>query len=267
MAWLHIHYHSEILKMPVAMEVLLPQHITGGINKVEHPGPYKTLYLLHGMGHDQTAWMRYTSIERYVQGLPIAVVMPAGHLSWYTDMAYGRDYFRFITEELPKVCERMFPLSTSREDRFIAGLSMGGYGAMKAGLLASESFSVAASFSGVMDIYEVFDYMNEKNAGDVFGDMGSIKSRDNDLFKAAEGLSKSDEKLPKLYMWCGTEDSLYESNIRFKEHALKLGLTLTYEEEPGDHQWKYWDKCIERLISWLPLNHFTEGEGRQQLWL
>lgn len=258
MAWLHIHYNSEILKMPVAMEVLLPQSDTGENRKFDYPEPYKTLYLLHGMGDDHTSWMRRTSIERYVEGLPIAVVMPAGHLGFYTDMAYGRDYFRFITEELPKVCERMFHLSKYREDRFIAGVSMGGYGAMKAGLLAPEKFSIAASFSGDMDVLEVFDYIDKNLAQDVFGDKDKIEHSNNDLFEAVEIFMELKEYASKFYMWCGTEDFLYEGNKKFKEHALKLGLPLTYEEGPGDHQWKYWDRCIENFLKMIPINKDKE---------
>jgi putative tributyrin esterase len=262
MAWLHVHYNSEVLRMPVPMEVLLPQHVAGGSRRVEDPGPYQTLYLLHGMSDDHTAWMRRTSVERYVEKLPLAVVMPAGHLGWYTDMVYGKDYFKFITEELPTICERMFPLSSSREDRFIAGLSMGGYGAMKAGLLSSNTFCAAASFSGAMDTMDVFNRIDEKLSSDVFGSREVLKGSKNDLFAAAEKLAQSDKLRSELYMWCGTDDFLYDANIRFKEHALKLGLPLTYEEGPGDHQWKYWDKCIERILQWLPLKS-SNGEERR----
>lgn len=255
MAWLHVHFNSEILRMPVPMEVLLPQHISGGSRKVEHPGPYQTLYLLHGMNGDNTVWMRRTSIERYAEGLPLAIVMPAGHLGWYTDMVYGKDYFKFITEELPTICERMFPLSSKREDRFIAGLSMGGYGAMKAGLLKPETYSAAASFSGAMDILQVYDGLDKNMVSDIFGSRESLTGSVNDLFTAATNLAKSASLSPNLYMWCGTEDFLYEANVRFKDHAAKLGLPLTYEEGPGDHSWSYWDKCIERTLKWLPLHN------------
>jgi putative tributyrin esterase len=253
MAWLHVHYHSEILRMPVPLEVLLPQHVSGGSRKVNDSGSYPTLYLLHGMRDDHTAWMRRTSVERYVEGLPLAVVMPAGHLGWYTDMAYGRDYFRFITEELPALCERMFPLSGRREERFIAGASMGGYGALKAGLLAPDTFCAAASFSGAMDMMSLFDRLSPGLAADIFGNKDALKGSVNDLFAAAEHLAKSDKQRSDLYMWCGTEDSLYDENVRFKEHVLKLGLPLTFEEGPGSHKWKHWDLCIERLIGRLML--------------
>lgn len=254
MAWLHVNYHSEVLGMPVPMEVLLPQHIAGGWRTVEHPGPYQTLYLLHGMSDNQSSWMRRTSVERYVEQRPLAVIMPAGHLGWYTDMVYGPNYFTFLTEELPAICERMFPLSTKREDRFIAGLSMGGYGAMKAGLIKPDVYRAAASFSGAMDISQLHERIDGSLLERIFGHVNEIKGSENDLFTQAKRLADSNSEKPDLYMWCGTEDFLYEHNIRFKEHALQLGLPLTYEEGPGDHTWKHWDRCIEHILTnWLPL--------------
>jgi putative tributyrin esterase len=253
MAWLHVHYHSETLRMPVPMEVLLPQHVAGGSHKADDPGPYQTVYLLHGMTDDHTAWIRRTSVERYVERLPLAVVMPAGHLGWYTDMAYGRDYFKFITEELPAICERMFPLSGERKDRFIAGLSMGGYGALKAGMLAPDKYSAAASFSGAFNMMKLYDRLSPELVADVFGSKEALIGSLNDPFAAAEKLAKSDSQPPNFYMWCGTEDFLYDDNVRLRERLLQLGLPLTYEEGPGGHEWKHWDRCVERIIDWLPL--------------
>lgn len=259
MAWLHVHFHSEALRMPVPMEVLLPQHVAGGTRRTGDPGPYQALYLLHGRSDDHTAWMRRTSVERYVERLPLAVVMPAGHLGWYADAALGRDYFRFISEELPAVCERLFPLSADREDRFIAGLSMGGYGAMKAGLRAPGTFAAAASFSGALDVLATYDRLGPQAVSDILGSRESLQGGFDDLFAAAKALAASGEPKPDLYMWCGTEDFLYDQNVRFRDHARRLGLPLTYEEGPGDHQWSYWDRCIERILQWLPVR----GSGNE----
>jgi putative tributyrin esterase len=263
MAWLHVHYYSETLRMPVPMEILLPQHVSGGSRGTSDPGPYQTLYLLHGRSDDQTAWMRRTIVERLVEGLPLAVVMPAGHLGYYTDMAYGRDYFRFIAEELPALCERMFPLSAGREDRFIAGASMGGYGAMKAGLLAGETFGAAASLSGALRVEGVYERLDPKLAADIFGDRQSLTGSLNDLFTAAERLVHSDKPRTPLYAWCGTEDYLYEDHKYFGELASRIGLPLTWEKGPGNHDWKYWDKALERLLEWLPIRSTLSLEGRK----
>jgi S-formylglutathione hydrolase FrmB len=87
----------------------------------------------------------------------------------------------------------------------------------------------------------------------IFGDPALIRGSENDLFALAEKLKASGKELPKIYMWCGTEDFLYRENIRMKKHLDALGFDLTYEESPGDHQWKYWDEKIQSVLKWLPL--------------
>jgi S-formylglutathione hydrolase FrmB len=220
---------------------------------------YRTLYLLHGHSDDHTAWQRWTSIERYVDGLDLAVVMPSVHLSFYADMAQGGKYWQFISEEVPALVRDMFPLSAERDDNFVAGLSMGGYGAMKLGLSHPDRFAAAASLSGAVDIREVVKGHGDPNdelwlasMRTIFGDLSKVPGSDNDLFTLAEKVSKSSLK-PKLYQCCGTEDFLYADNIRFRDFIRKLPLDLTYEEGPGEHNWAYWDKMIQNIIAWLPL--------------
>ena len=112
---------------------------------------------LHGHADDHTSWQRFTSIERYAEGLNLAVVMPAVHLSFYNDMAHGGKYWQFISEEVPAVVRDLFPLSSERKDNFVAGLSMGGYGAYKLASTYPERFAAAASLSGALDIRAVVD--------------------------------------------------------------------------------------------------------------
>lgn len=109
-----------------------------GMNGSQKKSSYPVLYLLHGLSDDHTIWHRRTSIERYVSALGLAVVMPNVGKSFYTDMANGGNYFTFITEELPTLVQSYFPVSAKREDNFIAGLSMGGYGAFKVALSCPE---------------------------------------------------------------------------------------------------------------------------------
>ncbi len=129
MALLHVNFFSEVLGMSMNMDVILPQRTSGqiGMKGNRKDGKYPVLYLLHGMSDDHTIWQRRTSIERYVSELGIAVVMPTVHLSFYTDMKYGINYWTFISIELPSICREFFPnMSDRREDTFAAGLSMGG---------------------------------------------------------------------------------------------------------------------------------------------
>src|SRR5512139_1235538 len=123
-----VKFHSYVLDLRNTMYVLLPQR-TMEERKSRRAPKYRTLYLLHGHSDDHTAWQRWTSIERYAEGLNLAVVMPAVHLSFYNDMVHGGKYWQFISEEVPTLARDMFSLTSRREDNFVAGLSMGGYGA------------------------------------------------------------------------------------------------------------------------------------------
>ena len=247
MAILHIDFFSRALGRSAQMDAILPD-ARGTAEK-----PWKTLYLLHGMTDDYTAWQRWTSIERYAEEYGIAVIMPDTRLGWYTDTAAGERYFSFVSDELIRISRRMFPsLSHQKEDTFVAGLSMGGYGAMKCALKKPETFCKAASLSGALDIYGVTQLdppLGEKGYWeDIFGPIEAIRGSENDVFAAAEALTAD---RPELFMWCGTEDFLYTMNTAMRDHLMKLGYKLTYSESSGDHNWKYWDREIQNVLAWM----------------
>ena len=257
MALMHVNFFSEVLGMCANMDVIIPQQTKGqiGMEGIASDGPYKTMYLLHGMSDDHTIWQRRTSIERYASKLGIAVVMPTTHLAFYTDTTYGMRYWTFISEELPQICREFFPrMSGRKEDTLAAGLSMGGYGAWKLGLGASETFGAAASLSGALDmasdLHRNSDGERDRLFHGIFGDAQQLKGSDNDLFALADKLAAEKKDLPRLYAWCGTEDFLYQDNLRAWEHVKKLGFDLTCEESAGDHQWKYWDEKIQDVLRW-----------------
>ena len=251
-----VKFFSETLGLYCAMYVLLPQRsFADAKNKSQKK--YRTLYLLHGHSDDHTAWQRWTSIERYVEGLNLAVVMPAVNLSFYTDMAHGGKYWQFISEEVPAVVRDIFSLSSERKDNYVAGLSMGGYGAFKLALTCPERYAAAASLSGAVDIREVVkghDHPEDKawleEMRTVFGDLSKVLGSKHDLFTLTKKVAKGDVK-PRLYQCCGTEDFLHADNVRFRDAVRKLPLDLTYEEGPGEHNWAYWDKMIQNVLAWM----------------
>lgn len=266
MALLHCDFFSEALGMGASMNVILPQPLSdGGSGAIGIDGTaggatehgYPTLWLLHGLSDDHTAWCRRTAIERYVSGLNLAVVMPAVGRSYYADMAHGQKYWTFISQELPSVCRRMFRLSSRREDNFVAGLSMGGYGAFKLALNFPERYAAAASLSGALDPAGLFETMPDRRAEwvDMFGDPPRIEGTLNDLRSGAFALAGGTHKDMPLYQCCGTADFLFEQNLRYRDHANGLGLNLTYEQHDGaDHEWGYWDQQIQRVLDWLPMD-------------
>src|ERR671939_265941 len=154
MVHLRCDFFSEALSLSTSMTVLLPQQTTTQIGLAGRAvsGPPPVLYLLHGLSDDDTIWLRRTSIERYVAPLGLAVVMPQVHRSFYTDEAYGGRYWTFVSQELPELVGRFFRVSQRREDTFVAGLSMGGYGALKLALRRPERFAAAASLSGALGV-------------------------------------------------------------------------------------------------------------------
>lgn len=258
MAFLQCDFFSEVLGLSCSMNVILPQTARGqiGMDSVAKSGKHPVLWLLHGSSDDHTIWMRRTSIERYAAAHGLAVVMPAANLSYYRDMLDGPRYGTFIREELPEIARGFFPLSDRREDNFIAGLSMGGYGAFLLALSAPEKFAAAASLSGVLDIawlHERRDAGWLARAKALFGNPEDVAGSDADLLALATKLVHSGAPPPALYACCGTEDGLLETNRRFSRHAGEIGLPLTYEEHPGEHEWGYWDQQIQRVLEWLPI--------------
>ena len=257
MALIHCDFFSDVLGLSTSMVVVLPQATAGqiGMPSVAGREQFPTLYLLHGLSDDHTIWQRRTSVERYVADLGLAVVMPAVHRSFYTDMARGYPYWTFVSEELPRLARSFFPLSDRREENFVAGLSMGGYGAFKLALRCPDRFCAAASLSGALDVATLLAEKPEREAewANVFGDLDALAGSENDLLHLAERLAASDAPKPRLFQWCGTDDGLYANNLRARDRLLELGLDLAYSEGPGGHEWGCWDRHIQDVLRWLPL--------------
>jgi putative tributyrin esterase len=255
MALLQCNFYSQVLGLASTMLVILPEPASSEKRIPIQDQRYPTLYLLHGRSDDHTIWQRRTSIERYVKDLNLAVVMPAVERSFYTDMAAGLRYWTFISEELPVIARNFFPLSERREENYVAGLSMGGYGAFKLALSHPEHYAAAASLSGALDVAGLMQTQPEpeqQELKNIFGDLTNLVQSPNDLFYLAEQLVQSGKPRPHLYQCCGTEDILYEGNQRFRAHAQAIGLEMTYEEGPAGHEWWYWDQQIQRVLAWLP---------------
>ena len=214
-----------------------------------------TLYLLHGLSDDATTWARRTSIERYATELGIAVVMPQVAKSFYSDEVYGDPYWTFLTEELPVLARSFFHLSDRREDTFVAGLSMGGYGAFQWALRKPEQIAAAASLSGALDVASLHEAVLERGEGfevlrKVYGDT-SVRGTDSDLLHLLSTVDPA--TLPALYQMCGTEDFLLQSNLDFRDTAARHGVPVTVDLRPGDHSWGLWDTTVQDVLAWLPL--------------
>jgi putative tributyrin esterase len=230
-------YKSEALEKHVQAEVLLPDPKVAG--------PWHVMFLLHGLSDDQTIWMRRTSIERHVDGLPLIVVMPDGGRGWYSDAIQGYAYGTAIGEELPDLIRNTFP---TRAPWAISGLSMGGYGALKLALRYPETFHSAVSHSGALEMAR-----RPPHRGDAFDDEAlrifgeDSAGGENDLFALVGKLRPS--KMPLLRFDCGTDDFLIESNRAFDRHLQGLEVGHQYQEFSGGHDWGYWDEHVREGIA------------------
>ncbi len=238
MATINLTHSSASLGKKTNVSIIVPDNINGNA---------KVLYLLHGLSDNNCTWLERSSVARYVFGKNLIVVCPDAGKSFYCNLKGGYGYYDYISKELPQYIESLFPISGDRDDRYIAGLSMGGYGAFKIALSNPDRYAGAASFSGVMDVRErvkmkTFDIMGIVE-GEGFKD-------EYDLFYLAQLASKKTQK-PKLYQWCGTEDFLYSDNVKFRDFIKNLDFDYTYSESPGDHSWEYWDEQIKKTVDFF----------------
>lgn len=243
-------FYSKELTKHVQLNVLIP----GKFRNTNEP--YKTLWLLHGLSDDHSAWMRNSCIERYANENGIAVVMPDVYRSWYTNTAYDANYFNFISKELPEVCHGLFKgMSEKREDNIVGGLSMGGYGALKLALSCPEQYGACISLSGSLDITRKGRHCNLNEWRSIFGfDMESpleLEGSEHDLFALAAKNKSEGKPFPKLYMWCGVDDSLINVNREFDRLLTELEIPHTFETSEGDHTWKWWDLHIQDGIKYV----------------
>jgi S-formylglutathione hydrolase FrmB len=249
MARLTCDFFSPVLGLSTSFVAVVPQ-----AEAPHTPRRWPVLYLLHGLSDDHTTWTRRTSIERYAEAYNLAVVMPAVGRSFYTDMARGLPYWTFVSRELPQIARSLLPLSDKREETYVAGLSMGGYGAYRLALSNPGMFAAAGSFSGALDMATEADGDDpawRAEMSNIFGAPHALAGSAHDLLALASRLGPAERKSLRLYQCCGTEDFLYGVNVRFRDHARSLGLDHTYEEEPGVHEWGYWDLKVRHFLRWL----------------
>ncbi|MEO8352784.1 MAG: alpha/beta hydrolase family protein [Chthoniobacteraceae bacterium] len=262
MALLEVRCFSEVLGMGVSFHVLLPEKTNRqiGMNGGTARDRYPTLYLLHGLSDDHSTWLRRTSIERYAAARNLAVVMPAVARSYYQDMASGPRFWTFLSLELPALCQRWFPLSPDRDQTFAAGLSMGGYGALRLALAQPERFAAAASLSGALDLGQRLRDAGRPGSRislaewkGVFGENLERVPPEADLYALAEKVGRGGGPKPALFLACGTEDELINDSRDFRARLSSIDYPCEYEESPGAHEWGYWDAQIQRVLAWLPL--------------
>lgn len=267
MALIQVSLFSQSLMRTVPVNVLLP------VDKMTMPGqplreekPFKTLYLLHGVFGSYIDWVAGTRIGRFSDEHDLCVVMPSGDNAFYVDQSAGNNFYgEYVGRELVELTRRMFPLSRKREDTYIGGLSMGGYGALRNGLKYSDTFGGIVALSAACHLEEMAArtedtgtmLANKSYAEACFGDLKKLLDSDKNPKYLARQLQSQGKPFPKIYMACGDKDSLLPSNREMVTFLREQGADVTFEVGPGGHEWDFWDTYIQKAIQWLP----TEDSG------
>ncbi len=258
MALIQVNFYSNVLRMSTEITVILPQQEQGiGMVGSQSTQPYPVLWLLHGMSDDHTTWLRRTSIERYVSDLGLAVVMPNAHLSFYENMKNGVPYRTYLTEELPAFLATLFPLSQKREDQFVAGLSMGGYGALLLGLHRPDFYAAIGCFSSGNLVYHTPSLEdNATNNSYLRCNWGvacieDLIGTEADIDVLATRVVEEKKPLPAIYHVCGSEDFLLQSAHHTRDFFTNSPFAYHYVEARGAHEWSFWDFWVQDFLVWL----------------
>ncbi|MDB8544621.1 alpha/beta hydrolase [Turicibacter sanguinis] len=261
MSVLTVNFMSKCLNRNVTYKAIIP--IESSLESDTVP-PFKTLYLLHGMLGNCEDWITNTRIKKLATDHQLAVIMPSGDNSFYVDHQKRQDYYgRFIGEELINHSRAMFPLSKNRADTFIAGLSMGGYGAIRNGLKYHDTFSHIGGFSSGLILDEAINAPIEHETffrtrdyfESIFGDLTQLSGSDCDYYALIKKLKTENLEIPKLYLSCGTEDYLLVNNREYRDFLTSENIEFTYIESKGEHDWCFWDEYIEKFLEWLPIHY------------
>ena len=268
MAIIEVNFISKCLMRTVTFNAIIPVDKFGPQAENAEQKPLKTLYLLHGIFGNYTDWVNGTRIQAWAEANDLAVIMPSGENRFcLDDEKSGELYGEFIGKELVEFTRKLFPLSDKREDTFIAGLSMGGYGAIRNGLKYAENFGCVIGLSAALvhDTWKdadnsapIFTFRRSYYEA-IFGEYDKVKGSDKDPKALLLKLKEEGRPVPKMYLCCGTEDGLVTANRDFRDFLNENGVDLTYVEGPGKHDWVFWDTYIKKVLDWLPLNRTGAG--------
>jgi len=263
MAHIHINLFSTCLMRTVSVNAFIPMDkiITPGMAAREKK-PFKTLYLLHGIFGNHNDWLNNTRVCTWAEERNLAIIMPSGENRFYVDnICSGEKFGEFIGRELVAMTRELLPLSERREDTYIAGLSMGGYGAVRNGLKYHDTFACVAGLSSafildkIMGAGEDAPWFTHRRSyyQSILGDLETIQGSDNDHKALVDMILAAKAKMPALYLGCGSEDDFIGCNRDFHEFLSERGVEHTWDEDPGGHTWDYWDEHILKVLNWLPL--------------
>ena len=245
---------SKSLQRRTSISVILPADNIHFLQDREEivPQPYKTVYFLHGLYGSDEIVLANTSIQKFAEDNGIAIVIPCGENSFYVDNEKAHAYYgEYVGQELLDITRNIFPLSDKREDTFIAGFSMGGYGAVRNGLKYSQNFSKIGMISSALITDEIADYVSDDNVlrsrqfyESIFGDLDDLKGSDMD----PKALIENTQDIPDIFMACGVDDFLFDKNVDFYEFLKSKAIDVEFIQAPGEHTWDFSEKYLKEFI-------------------
>lgn len=261
MATLLINFYSKCLRREVTFHALLPidNPFLPGQSESANRQSMKALYLLNGFSGNHSDWLSFSQIRELSDKYNVAVFMPAGENRFYLDDEDRGEWFgEYVGKELVEFTRQLFPLSDERENTYIGGLSMGGYGAIRNGLKYAERFGRIIALSSAILPYKIANAAPDYHDGiagyayfkSVFGDLNQLLGSDKDPEALVLRLKESNAALPQIFMACGTEDFLLDVNRRFHDFLQQENIDHTYMEGPGAHTWDFWNKTIRDALEW-----------------
>ena len=259
MAYFRIEYYSPALRRQTSFEMIIPNDVRTDFPRPENPyekRPMKTLFLLHGYTGKAGNWVPEYLTEKY----NFAIVMPTAENSFYLNgEATGRAYETMVAKELVSYVRKTFGLAKKPEDTYIAGMSMGGFGALHTGLAHPRVFGKIGALSSALIVHEIAQMKPGQDNGMAnyeyyrmcFGDLATALKRRCNPEVLALRLKKAGKKIPEIYMCCGTEDFLLEKNREFHRFLEDEGIEHIYREGPGQHDMAFWGEHIVKIVDWM----------------
>jgi S-formylglutathione hydrolase FrmB len=250
------YYGSDVLHTTINVQFITPD---------KHKGPYKVVYLLHGLHGNQGTWIDRTMLPCYCNDYDAVFVMPDVGRSFYCNQKYGRKFFSFVSEELPEISRNIFNISAKREDTAVMGCSMGGYGALKLALTKPEQFSFCGSIAAAcVYLRPMLDGLRLSDGADSFRKKGAEEEEilndiysvygaeleylpENDISELLK-IFPADKPMPKIYSTCGTEDNLRKENLDLRDDMKKRAFDFTYEEWKGGHDWYFFSDALKKTL-------------------
>lgn len=263
MAVIRMDYFSICLMRQVTLTAIIPSDKVR-LDSTEYPPEkkYKTLYMLHGVTGNSSTLLYHTEIVEYAMKHEVAVILPEGDNHYYVDCKKtGERFGEFVGKEVVELTRSMFPLSTLREDTYIGGVSMGGYGCLVNGLKYWANFGGIISMgTGVRykhltkdDLHEDATIMTDRPGffEIIHGDLENVMHSDMSIEYLAKQGKENGLIFPRIYMCCGTEDFRIHENRILAELLRFSGADITMEEGPGGHTNEVWNFFMPRAFQWL----------------